>query len=454
MPKVSSDGKTYTFTIRPGLKFNTGEVVTAATFAHAINRDLSPQLQSPAQSFLADVVGVQAVLSKKTKTASGVKANGNTLTIRLTKVAPDFVARIAMPFFCAVPLGHRRRRRRARCPGAGPYYVASRTPNRLVVVKRNPNYHGPRPHHYDLISVTANANGNQSLLQRRSGEADYDLGPLPPESVSGLAKQYGINKGQFWVHTANIVYYAALNTRRLDLAARKAINFAIDRPALARQAGALAGEPTDQILPPTLNGFRDAKIYPLNGPDATTARKLMKGRTLKANLYTATDPTAQAQAQVFVANLKAIGISVNVKALPFAALNRADRRPERALRPRPQRLVRGLPRPGRLHQHPARRANIHSQNNVNVPLMNVPRTTRGCGRPRCSAAMPATRRTGGSTPTSCGTSRPGRRCTTAPIREFLSSRVGCYVYQPAQGGMDLAAACPEVGTRRRTAPPT
>ena len=27
-------------------------------------------------------------------------------------------------------------------PSAGPYYVDSRTPNRLVVVKRNPNYHG------------------------------------------------------------------------------------------------------------------------------------------------------------------------------------------------------------------------------------------------------------------------------------------------------------------------
>ena len=31
-------------------------------------------------------------------------------------------------------------------PSAGPYYVDSRTPNRLVVVKRNPNYHGTRPH--------------------------------------------------------------------------------------------------------------------------------------------------------------------------------------------------------------------------------------------------------------------------------------------------------------------
>ena len=36
---------------------------------------------------------------------AGVVARGNTLTIRLTAPAPDLVARLAMPFFCAVPIG-------------------------------------------------------------------------------------------------------------------------------------------------------------------------------------------------------------------------------------------------------------------------------------------------------------------------------------------------------------
>ena len=87
------------------------------------------------------------------------------------------------------------------------------------------------------------------------------MGPLPP-AVSRLAKQYGVNKGRFFVHTANIVFYAALNTRRLDLATRKAINYAIDRPALIRQAGAYAGTATDQILPPTLPGYPRREALP------------------------------------------------------------------------------------------------------------------------------------------------------------------------------------------------
>jgi ABC-type oligopeptide transport system substrate-binding subunit len=64
-PKVSRDGKTYTFTIRPGFKFSNGAPVTAANFAASINRALIPRMQSPASSFLDDVVGAAAVTASR-----------------------------------------------------------------------------------------------------------------------------------------------------------------------------------------------------------------------------------------------------------------------------------------------------------------------------------------------------------------------------------------------------
>ena len=52
-----------------------------------------------------------------------------------------------MPFFCAIPSNLPINPQGVHAlPGAGPYYVASRTPNRQLVLKRNPNYKGPRPH--------------------------------------------------------------------------------------------------------------------------------------------------------------------------------------------------------------------------------------------------------------------------------------------------------------------
>src|SRR5262249_1931866 len=103
-PVVSKDGLTYTFTIKKdagGCKFNTGEQVTAASFAHAINRNLTPSMQSPAITFIKDIVGAQDVIDGKATTASGVQASGNKLTIKLTAPSADFVARINLGFFAA-----------------------------------------------------------------------------------------------------------------------------------------------------------------------------------------------------------------------------------------------------------------------------------------------------------------------------------------------------------------
>src|SRR3954452_18115734 len=105
LPEVSADGKTYTFTIKPGLKFSppSTEEVTADTFKFVIERDLNPKMQSPSASFISDIVGASEFIDGKAKDVSGVKAEGDKLTITLTDVAPDFLSRIAMPFFCAIP---------------------------------------------------------------------------------------------------------------------------------------------------------------------------------------------------------------------------------------------------------------------------------------------------------------------------------------------------------------
>src|SRR5580765_4358804 len=96
LPAVSPDGKTYTFTLKKTFKFADGSPVTAKSFAYAMNRDLQPKMSSPAIDFMADIKGAQAVMDGKAQTASGIKAKGNKLSISLTKVGPDFLARMTM----------------------------------------------------------------------------------------------------------------------------------------------------------------------------------------------------------------------------------------------------------------------------------------------------------------------------------------------------------------------
>src|SRR5205085_11392279 len=97
-PKVSNNGKTYDFTVKPSFtKFSDGSPVTAASFKAAFDRDADPKMQSPSGAFMSDVVGAS------TSPVSGVVAKGNHLIVTLTHPAPDFLARVAMPFFCAIP---------------------------------------------------------------------------------------------------------------------------------------------------------------------------------------------------------------------------------------------------------------------------------------------------------------------------------------------------------------
>jgi peptide/nickel transport system substrate-binding protein len=416
--------------------------VVAATFAHAINRDLNPKLLSPSVAFLGDVVGADAVVNKKAQTASGIQANDHTLTIHLTKQAPDFIARMAMNFFCAIPAGLPVPLKGNTVPSAGPYYIASRSPNRSVILERNPNYSGPRPHHVDEMAVTVNSNISQSLLQVKGGEADYDVYGLPPTAASSLSKQFGVNRGRFFVHTQNAVNYLAINIRRVkDISIRKAINFAIDRPAIVRQAGVLAGELTDQILPPTLRGYRDAHLYPLTGPDVGRAKGLMKGRHLKMTLYSTNDTIAQGQDQVIVANLKAIGIDVTARPLPFSSLLATIGDPTESYDLVLIGWVADYPDPVDFINILFDGNNIASQNNNNLALLDDPVFNK---RMEAAERLSGAKRYAAFGKLDVDIMRnasPWAALYIPTVRELVSARVGCYIFQPAFAAMDLANVC-------------
>ena len=321
-PTVSKDGKTYVFTVKSGIKSNTGEVLTAAQFAAAINRDLNPKMQSPSVPFITGdngIVGAQAVVDGKAAAASGVIAKGQKLTIRLQKADGSLLAKLAMNFFCPIPKGTPITADGINTFSSwGPYYVASRQVGRQMIVKTNPNYKGPRPHNVDTFAFTVNTNLDQSLLQVKSGQADYDAGGLPATANAGLAQQYGINKSQYHLNRGLNVDYIALNTTRpafSNLNMRKAANFAVDRPALVRVRGFLGGFRNDQILPPGLGGYKDVKVYPIKGSDYTKAKSLAQagGGCKDVTLYSGNTAVGQNLAQVFKYNLSQIGCNVNVK---------------------------------------------------------------------------------------------------------------------------------------------
>ncbi len=445
-PSVSSDGRTYVFTIRKGWRSNTGQPLTAANFAYAINRDLNPKMQSPAVPFITGangIVGAQAVVDGKARTASGVKASGQKLKITLMKPDGSLLSKLAMDFFCALPTSTP-----ANPDGVsafasyGPYYVASRQIGRQIITRENTNYRGPRPHNVSTFVFTANTNLDQSLLQVKSGQADYDAGGLPSTSHSGLAQQYGINKGRYFVNGGLNIDYAALNTSRpafSKLALRKAAQFAIDRPAMVRQRGYLAGRRDDQILPPGIGGYKDTKLYPIKGSDYTKAKSLAKqaGGCKDVTLYSGNSAVGQALSQVLKYNLSQIGCNVNVKLFQgFQIYIAAGTKGE------PYDVVLGgwfadYADPYDFIDILLNGENIHESNNNNLAYLNVPSLNRQMAK--------ANSLTGDARYAAYQKLDLGIMRDQAPLlvyenrntREFVASRVGGYVYSNSHGLANL-----------------
>jgi ABC-type transport system substrate-binding protein len=328
-PALSLDGRTYTFTIRSGFRFSTGARVTAASYADAINRNLDPAMRSPAEQYLQDVVGADAVHRGTTKTASGIRVAGNRLIIRLTRRVPDFPARMTTPNFCPVPAGLPVDPEGvgAPLPGSGPFYVAEFVRGSRVVLERNSFYRGSRAHHADRLVFRIGDDAVANTDKVEAGDVDVDLS-VPLARLVEVAANYGVNKRQFFSIPSTAQFYVFMNTEsplfKNNVRLRQAVNFALDRTALLADLGpgSLFGSTSDSYLPPGLPGSLDVHPYPLKHPDLRRARALARGHTRsgKAVYYACNDVglACLKVAETVQANLKAIGIDVEIKsAFPY-----------------------------------------------------------------------------------------------------------------------------------------
>jgi peptide/nickel transport system substrate-binding protein len=454
LPTVSADGKTYTFTIRNGFKFSppSNAPVTADTFKFVIDRVLNPKMQSPGAQFVSDIVGAEAVQNGKAKTASGVVVNGDKLTVHLTKRSPDFLSRIAMPFFCAVPtttpidsngVG--------KVAGAGPYYVASWTPRRRLVLQRNPNYTGTRPHNLDKIVYTVGVSPEATSLQVQKGAADYAADGVPPSINATLGAKYGpgspaakAGHQQYFVNPALAFRYLALNTSRgifKDVNLRKAVNYAINRPAILAQRGAYAGRAWSHYLPPGISGSSNEQPYPIAAPNLDKAKQLAgSGSNGTAVLYTCDQSPCPQQATIVQANLKQIGINVDVK--QFA---RAVQFSKEGTRGEPfdiafEGWVADYADPFDFINVLLNGNSIQKANNVNFSYFDDPTFNKQMEEAAGLAGPERAARYGKLDLQITKNASPLAAWDVDNNRDFFSKRMGCQLYHPVYG-MDFSALC-------------
>jgi YVTN family beta-propeller protein len=290
LPAPADGGTTYSFKLRPDIRYSTGRLVEARDFRYALERVF--QLGSPVTYLYRDIVGANACQARPRTCdlSNGIVTDEATrrVTFHLSAPDPDFLEKLALPYTYAVPYGSAPREAvRKPLPATGPYMIASYRPGHELMLVRNPRFHewstAAQPGGYpDAIVWKLGVRLDDALTAIQRGHADWVLnyGPLPPGRRRQITTQYA---SQAHTELVPLTYYYFMNTRVPpfnDVRVRRAVNYALDRTALARIYHA---RPACQVVPPQMPGYRPYCPYTVhpraNGawsaPDLSTARRLI-----------------------------------------------------------------------------------------------------------------------------------------------------------------------------------
>ena len=260
LPDVSADGLTYTFKIRPGVKFHNGREVTADDVVYTMTRVLDPATASPGAGFFVGIKGAQEFIDGAAASVEGIKAL-DAATIQFTLTSPDvtFLNKMALNFAFIVPkeeveksgenFGH--------APvGTGPFKLKEWVTGQRLVFERNPDYFFEGRPFLDKVTIEVGVEPDVALLRLEKGEIQL-MGDPPPGADWARISSDPAWKDRIEVEATVNTTYIAINTTAPpfdNVKVRQALNHAIDKQRIVQL---LNGRATvaNQILPPLMPGY-------------------------------------------------------------------------------------------------------------------------------------------------------------------------------------------------------
>jgi peptide/nickel transport system substrate-binding protein len=340
VPLPTDGGTTYTFRLRPGIRYSDGRPVRAADFRRAIERVF--RLESYGRPLFAGIRGADRCDEAHCDLSGGIVTDesARTVTFHLRTPDPNFLNSLTVGGLAsAVPAGTPFHDVGSKpIPGTGPYEIVGASKREIRYV-RNPLFHE--------WSHAAQPNGNPDEIDLRFGlapaqevraiehsRADWMAENPPPNLLPVLQRRFPsqLHSWPLWV-----TEFFQFNTTVApfdDIRVRRALNLAIDRQAVARLfGGPEAASPTCQILPPGTSGYHRYCPYTRHpgrasiwrAPDLRRARRLIAAsgtRGTRVTVWGWTDDAALRPRLIrYTANLlRRLGYPTRIRLVTHASL--------------------------------------------------------------------------------------------------------------------------------------
>ena len=234
---LSPDQLTWTFQLRPNVKFSTGQVMTSADVKFSI--DEARTVTAGWQYLDAAIKSIDA-------------PDPATVVIHTSYPWAPLLADIALFANGIVPnhYGGMTKDQFYKNPvGTGPFKWDHWTKGQEIKLVKNPNYWQPGKPYLDSVTWTVVGDDNTRILQLKGGQISVDEFP-PWSSVSSLQSTSGLVMGLF---PSTRTDYLLLNEKVKpfqDVHVRRAISYAIDREALVKAVLFKNGKAANSFMPP------------------------------------------------------------------------------------------------------------------------------------------------------------------------------------------------------------
>lgn len=332
--EISADGLTYTFKLRKGVKFHTTKEFT------------------PTRDFNADDVLFSFNRQWKTDHPYHKVSNGNyeyfsgmsmpdvlkaidkvdDYTVKFTLNRPEapMLANLAMDFASILSAEYADAMMKAKTPekvdtdpvGTGPFQLVAYQKDAMIRYKANETFFEGKPKIDNLVFAITTDN---AVRWQKLQAGECHLMPFPnPADLKAMQENKDVNV--ISQEGLNVGYFAYNTTKKPfdDARVRKALNMAINKPAILDAVYQGAGKVAKNPIPPTMWSYND-KVED-DKYDVEAAKKLLEEagvKDLKTNIWAMPvqrpyNPNAKRMAEMIQADWKAVGVTAEIVSFEWA----------------------------------------------------------------------------------------------------------------------------------------